>query len=94
MIKKFLNVFKVNKSKLTMEELEICLKILNISMIIFIILTILIGISMILTTICGITLGYVGVVIVIIWTISLAIAFLVVTQVKIYKNWKMQKIMN
>lgn len=70
MIKKFINVFKTNKSKLTMEELEICLKIANISAEIFIISTILIVISIILTTIGGIKLGCVGTVIVITWIIS------------------------
>lgn len=74
MIKKFFNVFRTNKSKLTMEELEICLKIANISVGIFSISTILVIISMMLVNVGGIKLGCVGVVIFIAWIISFIIA--------------------
>lgn len=74
MIKKFFNVFRTNKSKLTMEELEICLKIANISVGIFCISTILVIISMMLVTVGGIKLGCVGVLICITWIISFIIA--------------------
>lgn len=72
MIKKILNVFKLDKSKLTMEELQICVKTVNISMIICIISTIIMGICIILTS-NGITIGYIGLVATIIWCISLAV---------------------
>lgn len=72
MIKKFLNVFKFDKSKLTMEELKICVKIVNIAMILGIISMIIIGICIILTS-NGITLGNIGVVAVVIWCISMAV---------------------
>ena len=62
MIKKILNVFKVNKSKLTMEELKICKKALNISIIVFVISMVIIGTCIVLAS-RGITFGYVGVII-------------------------------
>lgn len=72
MIKKFLNVFKVDKSKLTMEELKICEKALNISMIVFVILMVIIGTFIVLAS-KGITFGYVGVVIVALLCICLVV---------------------
>lgn len=61
MIKKILNVFKANKSKLTMEELRICQKTLNISMIVFVISMIIMDICIIFAS-KGITFGFTGVV--------------------------------
>lgn len=62
MIKKILNVFKVDKSKLTMEELQTCTKALNISMIIFVISIAIMGTLIVLAS-REITFGYVGVVV-------------------------------
>lgn len=70
MIKNFKNVFKLNKSKLTMEELQICLKVQKVSLITFII-------SMIIMFICiiafpkGIVFCCIQTAIFIIWLISL-----------------------
>lgn len=61
MIKKFLNVFKVDKSKLTMEELKICEKALYISVIVFFISMVIMDTCIVLAY-KGITFGYVGVV--------------------------------
>lgn len=72
MIKKFLNVFKINKSKLTMEELQICLKIQHVSIITFII-SMIIMVVMITLNSKNIFFGCVGVVAVVIFCISLAV---------------------
>lgn len=68
MIKKFLNVFKTDKSKLTMEELRICEKALNVSVIGFIIPMIIMGI--IIVSDGSITFGYIGLASVVLWCIS------------------------
>ncbi len=72
MIKKFLNVFKTDKNKLTMEELRICKKALNISMIVFVISMIIMGICIIFAS-KGITLGYTGVIVAAILCICLVV---------------------
>lgn len=72
MIKKILNVFKVNKSKLTMEELKICKKALNISIIVFVISMVIIGTCIVLAS-RGITFGYVGVIVAAILCICLVV---------------------
>lgn len=72
MIKKFLNVFKFDKGKLTMEELKICEKALNILMIIGIISMIIMGICIVLTA-RGINVGYIGLVTAVIFCISLVV---------------------
>ena len=72
MIKKFLNVFKINKSKLTMEELQICLKIQHVS-IITAIISLIIMMVMITLNSKNIFFGCVGVVAAVMFCISLSV---------------------
>lgn len=72
MIRKILNVFKDDKSKLTMEELQVCVKALNIAMIVFVISMAIIGTCIVFAS-KGITFGYVGVVVAAILCICLVV---------------------
>lgn len=72
MIKKFFNVFKTNKSKLTMEELEICSSIVNKALKIFVISMIIMAICIILSS-KDIFIGILGTVAAIMFCTSLAI---------------------
>ena len=62
MIKKFLNVFKEHKSKLTMQELQVCVKALNIATIVFVISMVIMMTCIVLASM-EITFGFVGVVV-------------------------------
>lgn len=72
MIKNFLNVFKIHKSKLTMEELKACSKIVNNAVKVFIISIITIIICIIFSS-KNIAIGIIGIVAFMAFCISLSV---------------------